>query len=305
MLWKRALITVLVILAGAAVVVYNHHPKQASVAAPKPSPSGSVALAKPHVAVIVLENKEDSDVLGSPQAPFINKLAAQGAVATNAYGVTHPSLPNYLALVGGSTYGITSDCTDCSASGQNLGTQLSAAGVSWKAYVEGYPGSCNTTGDGYAKKHVPFLYFSSITGDQSECAHIVPLTQLASDESSGAMPSFVWITPNLCHDMHDCDVPAGDSFLSQLVPPLSKALGPRGIVLLTWDEGATNAGCCGGSTGGRIPLILSGGGVKSGATTATAYDHYAELRFLEERYGLSALGQAAARPAASLSELIK
>ena len=90
-----------------------------------------------HVVVIVFENKERSQVLGSGQAPTPDRLAARYANLSNYHAVTHPSLPNYLALISGSTQGITDDCTDCSAPGMSIGTLLTRAKLSWGAYAEG------------------------------------------------------------------------------------------------------------------------------------------------------------------------
>src|SRR5438132_881059 len=94
-----------------------------------------------HAVVIVFENHERSDILGSGAAPGFDQLASTYAQATADYAVAHPSLPNYLALVSGSTHGVRSDCTDCSQSGQTIGSQLSAKHLPWGAYAEGYPGS--------------------------------------------------------------------------------------------------------------------------------------------------------------------
>jgi hypothetical protein len=123
-------------------------------------------------------------VIGAPDAHYFNKLASQGALAVNYYGITHPSLPNYLALLGGSTFGIREDCSDCLASGANLATQLSAAGKSWRAYMGAMPSPCFTgeaeVGE-YAKKHNPFMYFPSITSHPSLCARDVPEARLQAD----------------------------------------------------------------------------------------------------------------------------
>jgi phosphatidylinositol-3-phosphatase len=130
--------------------------------APLPLPRSPAALpvsTRSRVVVIVMENAEFSDVIGGSQAPFVNALARRSAVATRYYGVSHPSLPNYLALTGGSTFGIRSDCTSCSVSARNLADQLDAAHISWRAYMEDLPFACDGTAGvgGYAKKHDPFI----------------------------------------------------------------------------------------------------------------------------------------------------
>src|SRR3954447_11408430 len=189
--------------------------------------------------VIVLENHSFDQVIGSPQAPFINGLARRGALFTRYFGLAHPSLPNYLAILGGSTFGIRSDCTGCKAKDPNLAGQLSDAGVSWRAYMEGMPEPCFTEAQhgAYAKRHNPFLYFPSILGQPELCDRVVPATRLPADERSDTLPAFGWLTPNLCHDAHDCPLRAADRYLAGVVPDLLRHLGPHGFLVLTFDEG--------------------------------------------------------------------
>ncbi len=260
-----------------------------------------------HVAVIVMENAAYGDVIGSPQAPYINRLARTYALATRSYAIAHPSLPNYLALTGGSTFGIDSDCTGCSVSGSGLGGQLSAAHVSWNAYMEDLPHPCfQGAGAGeYAKKHDPFVYFRQIASNAALCRHIVSLNVLYRQEQTRSLPAFVWITPNLCHDMHDCALQHGDRFLERLVPPLLAALGPNGILFLTWDEGTDNSGCCRLAAGGHIATLAIGPGVRSGARLPTPVDHYSVLQTVEDLLGLRRLGGAACGCTPSLEPLLR
>jgi hypothetical protein len=278
-------------------------------ALPLPARPGDLpASSRSHVIVLVMENEEASDVIGNTAAPFVNRLARRYARATRYFGVAHPSLPNYLALTGGSTFGIKSDCTDCSVSARNLVDQLESAHVSWNAYMEGLPRACDTTGgvDGYAKKHDPFLYFRDVAGNPARCARVVPYAQLGSDLRTGRLPTFVWITPNLCDDGHDCGLAQADRYLAGIVPALLRELGPRGFLLLTWDEGSSDAGCCGRqAVGGRVATIVAGPDVRAGATSAVAYDHYSALRTVEDALGLGRLGQAAAPATASLDALFR
>ncbi len=117
----------------------------------------------------------------------------------------------------------------------------------------------------------------------------MPLTALATDERAGHLPALSWITPNLCHDMHDCDPAVGDRFLRSLVPPLLRALGPRGLLVLTWDEGSSDNGCCRLASGGHIVTILAGGLARRGARLATPVDHYSTLQMIEDLTGLARL----------------
>jgi hypothetical protein len=241
-----------------------------------------------------MENEEASSVIGNHAAPYINRLTRAGALATSSYAVTHPSLPNYLALTGGSTFGIESDCTDCHVGARNLVDELEAAGISWKAYMQDMPGPCFTGASSglYAKKHDPFIYYDDIRLNPKRCANVVPGAQLDKDLAAGALPRFAWITPNMCNDMHDCDVATGDRYLAGLVPRLIGAVGPSGAVFLTWDEGASDSGCCSVAAGGRIVTIAAGGAVRRHARAAIRYDHYSLLRTIEDAWRLPELGYA-------------
>ncbi len=131
--------------------------------------------------MIVLENEEYAGVIGSHAAPYINALARRYSLAAASYAITHPSLPNYLTLTGGSTFGIDSDCTGCHARGAGLAGQLAHAGISWRAYMEDLPHPCflgASAGD-YAKKHDPFAYYPGVTGDPAQCRRIVGLGELS------------------------------------------------------------------------------------------------------------------------------
>jgi hypothetical protein len=272
-----------------------------------PSPVARLAGGRPaHIAVIVMENEEYGDIIGSPSTPYINGLARRYALASSMYAISHPSLPNYLALTGGSTFGIDSDCTDCGVAQTSIVDQLMSADVSWKAYMEGLPHRCFTgAGAGeYAKKHDPFMYYSRVADVPARCARIVPLAQLGTDERAHALPRFIWITPNLCHDMHDCSPSTGDRFLSTLLPPLLRSLGPRGLVFLTWDEGTTDDGCCRLAAGGHVAAIVAGPGAKRGGRLTTPTDHYSVLQTIEDLYGLPRLRGAACACTHSLRPLL-
>ena len=274
----------------------------------RPSPVLHPAAGGPaHVAVIVMENEEYGDIIGSGQTPYINGLARTGALARGMYAVSHPSLPNYLALTGGSTFGIDSDCTDCRVTGSSLVDQLERAGISWRAYMEDLPHPCFTgagAGD-YAKKHDPFAYYTRVSGNPARCARVVPMTRLPADEQSGRLPRFIWITPNLCHDMHDCDPGTGDRFLAGLVPGLLRRLGPRGLLILTWDEGSSDNGCCRLATGGHVATILAGPGARPGARLDIPTDHYSVLQTIEDLFGLPRLRGAGCVCTPSLGPLLR
>src|SRR5919198_129735 len=188
-----------------------------------------------HVVLIVFENKEESSVLGRRDAPTFNAMARRYARLTRYYAVTHPSLPNYLALVSGSTSGITTDCTDCVVSARHLGDTLDTAGLTWKTDAEGLPyaGYRGARWGRYAKKHVPFLYFSDVVDTRERPRNIVPFTQLTKDLAAAALPDFSLVVPDMCNSMHDCPVRTGDAWLRRLLPPLLAL--PDSVVFLVFD----------------------------------------------------------------------
>jgi phosphatidylinositol-3-phosphatase len=233
-----------------------------------------------HVIVVVMENAEDTDVLGNRAARYTNSLARRYGLATQSFAIGHPSLPNYLALTSGSTHGVSSDCTDCHVGAPNIVDQLEVARIPWKAYLEDEPRACfqGAAAGGYAKKHNPFIYYDDIVGSPHRCSRLVGFGQLSADLSRGRLPTYAWISPNLCDDGHDCGIAGGDRFLSRTVPALLRELGPHGFLVLTWDEGSSNLGCCGGDArGGHIVTILMGPDVRRGAREGQMVDHYGTL----------------------------
>jgi hypothetical protein len=249
-----------------------------------------------HVVLIVMENKECSQVLGSRQAPYLNRLGRRYAVLRDLYATTHPSFPNYLALTSGSTLGARATCARCRYRARNLVDELEAAQLSWRAYMEGMPSACyeRSRAGPYAERHNPFLFYVDIRHDPRRCADVVPLTRLWPDVRDSRLPRFAWITPNLCDDMHDCGVRAGDAFLARTVPRLLRAVGPRGVVIITWDEGTTKRHCCWGlARGGNVPTIIAGSAVRPHAAPLTAYDAYSILRTIEDGWRLPRLRAAA------------
>lgn len=265
-------------------------------AASTPSPARSPSTAPtarqspsantPHVFVIVLENRSYSEVLGMS---YVAELASKYGLATNYHGVAHPSLPNYLALTSGSTWGIADDGYHRLPAG-GLGSQLTAAGIDWRAYMEGMNNGCFNSGYPYALKHNPFAFYGG-----SCPREVVSFTHFSSD-MSGTVPNFVWITPDLCHDGHDCSSRQADDFLAGLVPTIlaSAAWRDGGVLLLTWDEDD-------GGSGNRVPAIVVAPGMTR-HVTARAYDHYSLLATVEDRLGVPRLG--GSRQADPLSDVL-
>jgi phospholipase C len=254
-----------------------------------------------HIIIVVFENEEFGSVVGSAKMPNFNKLARSYTLLTQYYAITHPSLPNYIAMIGGDTFDITFDCTSCNVNNQSLPDLIEASGRTWKTYQEDMPSPCFPGAEAgkYAMKHNPFIYFMPIRLDAQRCNRsIVPLTQLSSDIAAGALPNFIFVTPNMCNDAHDCDVRIADAwlqiFMNQLMPPLDQG-GQSYLIVLTWDEGQGNHSCCGlpVEAGGRIATILVSPQAKSGFQDNTPYTHYSLLKTIESAWGLPYLGHSA------------
>jgi phosphatidylinositol-3-phosphatase len=261
------------------------------------------------VAVMVLENRSYEQVIGSRSAPYLNGLARRYALATRFYAITHPSLPNYIALTGGSVFGIKGDCARCVAPGPNVVGQLDRAGISWKAYFEDIDSNDKpgTATQEYNPYYNPFVFYESVRGTPRDRARVVGFDDLHTDLKGAHLPRFTWIAPGVLHDGHNGTLREADRYASQLVPKVLRALGPNGVLYLTWDEGkrSDRRGVGGQRGGGRIALIAAGGGARRHTRTAIPANHYALLRTIEANFRLRALGQAGAQSTPLLRPLLK
>jgi phosphatidylinositol-3-phosphatase len=252
-----------------------------------------------HIVLILLENRRFDQVIGrSSSMHHLNDLARKNVLLSNYFAVSHPSLPNYIALVSGSTDNIKSDCISCFVNQPNLADLLDASGHTWKTYQEDMPSPC-FVGDAkpYYQKHNPFIYFDSIRLNASRCDRsVVPLTTLDSDLASNQLPNFSLIMPNYCNSGHSCPGTTADNWAFNMVNKLraSPALGSKSLIIVTFDEGAegSDASCCGlgGKGGGQVATILISPLAKSGFQDTTPYSHYSLLKTILMAWKLPALG---------------
>ena len=255
-----------------------------------------------HIVIIIFENKEFSTVIGNSDMVYFNLLANSYTLLSQHYAVTHPSLPNYLSLIGGDTFGITDDCDfkDCYINARSLPDLIEKSGRTWKAYQDDMPEPCflgNTLR--YVRKHDPFIFFDPIRLDTERCQRsVVPLTQMDIDIAANDLPNFIFITPNICYSAHDCSLNLADGFLKEqidkLFPALELTREPY-LIILTWDEGQGDHSCCGlpDPAGGRIATVLISPQVKENFQDDTPYSHYSILKTISEAWGLPYLGHAA------------
>jgi phosphatidylinositol-3-phosphatase len=277
----------------------------ASSPSPEPDLAGSQAAPQipdfDHIIVIMLENRDYDQVIGNEDMPFFNQLADENVQFTNYYAVTtEASLPNYLALIGGDTFGITNNCRDCWIDAPSLPDLLEAAGKTWKTYQEDLPVPCFIGDEGdYKQKHNPFVYFNPIREDAKRCeAGIVSLDVLEDDLANNELPDFTFITPNMCNGGHDCDLDVVDEYLSMQLDQLmqSPALGDNYMIFIGFEESKHDkSSCCGmpDEAGGRVPAILISPQAQQGYQEDTPLSHYSLLKTILGSWGLGDLGHTA------------
>ncbi len=234
-----------------------------------------------HVVIVMEENHSFSSIIGSSQAPFINSLAQQGALFTQSFAIEHPSEPNYLDLFSGSNQGVTDDSCPHTFSTENLGSELTAAGLTFTGFSEDLPsaGSTVCTSGAYARKHSPWINFTNIPSSANQ-----PFTAFPTDFTT--LPTISFVIPNLNDDMHDGTISQGDTWLQQhLNNYIQFAQTHNSLLIITWDEDDN-------SSSNQIPTIFLGPMVKTGQFNEHI-THFNVLRTLEDLYGLTHAGSAA------------
>jgi phosphatidylinositol-3-phosphatase len=250
-----------------------------------------------HVVVVVEENRSFSQIIGSADAPFINTLAASGAMLTGMHGLTHPSQPNYLHLFSGSNQGQTSNAVPAGQpfSTANLGAALAAAGRTFTGYSESLPSvgyqegsfTANPPLNEYVRKHNPWMNWvaAAPTGNQLPTTVAQPFTAFPADPAT--LPSVAFVIPNEQHNMHDGSIAAADAWLqANLAGYATWAASHNSLLVVTWDEDNS-------SERNRIPTVLFGAGVRPGEVEGTWTLHNL-LRTIEDATGAGHSGSAAA-----------
>ena len=252
-----------------------------------------------YVMIILMENHNICDIYThcGGTGTYMTALADAYSIARqDNYCNVNPSLPNYLCLSGARDFGCSgydggpnsNPCTNSAWNSPNIIDRILGAGLTWKAYMEDMPSNCYTSDSGnYAVRHNPFVYYNDIVSNSTRCNQVVPAgtagSALVADLASTSTASnYMWFTPNTCNDMHDCDIPTGDTYLSVLVPLILGSnvfLTQRAALLLTFDEGY----------GQPIYTVWAGPVVKTAYTSSTAYSHYSVLSTIESNWNLPSL----------------
>lgn len=248
----------------------------ASAAEPKP------AFNK--VLIVVLENTDLADALAQP---FMAELAKKGGLLKDYRAVRHPSQPNYIAMIAGSTHGVSSD-RNHTLDQPHIGGLLDKAGKTWKAYAEDYPGNCflGKSSGSYVRKHVPFLSFKDVQKDPAKCGRVVEASAFAADLKAGTLPDYAMYIPDMNNDGHDTGVSFADKWLAKTFGPVLKdpALPSDLLIVFTFDEDSTSGG------DNTVYTVLYGAGVAPGSVSVVRTGHYSLLRTIEDALGLGTLG---------------
>src|SRR5437667_903214 len=272
-----AMLLLLVALAGSGILplgVPNH-------AAPPGPISVETSNNFDQLVVVLMENRNLNEVYGP--ATYMTQLADTFAFSTGWASLTNPSQPNYIALIGGSTFGVSGDGNHPNLNDPTLVDIIENSGHTWNAIAEGSGSGCSINPD-RGEDHFPFLSYTTITGSAARCAslHSGGPTDVVAALNAGT--NFIWFTPTDQHNMHDNSVASGDSWLQSWVPGLLTAMaGKHAALLLTYDDGYASP-----------PLVysgFSGPAAKLAYKSTTSYTHYSLLRLIEDVWGGGSLGQ--------------
>ena len=248
------------------------------------------------VVVVMEENHGYAQVIGNSAMPYFNSLAQQGAVATQYFADTHPSIGNYLELTMGAMP-TNDDNFPGTLSGDNLARQIVAAGKSWKTYQEDLPSAGYLGGDSgnYLKHHNPFAFFTDVINDSSQAARMVPFAQFGADLNSGTLPAFSFVVPNQIDDADTCPgstncsdaavLGQADQWLRSNIAPLiaNSQFQSRGLLLIVFDEADLSDTARGG---GHVALVALGPKANAGVQSSTFYQHENTLRTICDALGL-------------------
>ena len=244
-----------------------------------------------HIVIVLEENRSEGNIIGSPDAPYINSLAAGGASFTNFYAVSHPSQPNYLDLFSGSLQNIFDDTVPAPGAPfttPNLGAEMESLfpGTGFGGYSEDLPavGSTVDTSAGYVRKHNPWVNWQGAGANQLDPSVNMPFSSFPGDYST--LPKVSFVVPNQPDDMHDGTIAAGDSWLSANIGPYATwAASHNSLLVVTWDEGS-------GGSRNNIPTIFYGAHVQTGPVNST-YTTDNLLHTIEGVYGTGHAGSSA------------
>ena len=254
-----------------------------------------------YILIILMENKNFNQINGSASAPYLNQLAQNYSLATRYSACDHPSLPNYMCLTGGNNYFSGINCSpsgSCSTSNSSIVNKVESAGLTWKAYFEDMPSPCyKSTVGNYTFATNPFIFYTGIGSNSTRCAtHVIPANSEGKGPpddnlvnalgSTSTASNYMFLSPNLCDNMHNCSIYRGDNYLSKLVPVILNSTlfrTQKSVLFITFDEGY-----------GRYPTdyvytVWAGPAVRTHYQSSIQYSHYSVLSTIEATWGLQPL----------------
>src|ERR1700681_575292 len=257
-----------------------------------------------HVFIVVEENNNYSSVIGNSSMPYFNGLAKTYGLGTQYYANTHPSIGNYFMLTTGQII-TNNDGYTGTVTADNVVRHLMTAGKTWKSYEESLPytGYIQPDVGLYARRHCPLSYLSDVINSSSEKLNLVPFTQFATDLTSGHLPQYSFITPNLCNDAHNCSLATADGWLKNNIAPLiaSNTFKDGGLLIILFDESANDNT----HGGGRVAWVaVSPQFSKLGYKSTALYQHQNTLRLTLQGLGLTSY-PGVAKTAANMAEFFK
>lgn len=238
-----------------------------------------------HVVVVILENKHFLEVYN---LPFHRFLAEQGAVLLNQYAITHPSQPNYIALISGSQHNVqTNDNVTLKAN--HLGDLIENAGKTWKVYAQGYPGQCflGAESGAYVRRHVPFLSFENITSNLNRCSLIMTEEEFDHDIQAKNLPNFSLFVPDNNNNGHDTTAAFADNWLRSKFENLIKnsEIMSNTLFIFTYDESSVGVF----QPDNHIYTAYVGAGIKKNSVQSDCINHYGTLSTIEKIMNLGSL----------------
>ncbi len=262
--------------------------------------SSALASAKPNFTKVMMVVLENTNYAGAIAQPFLSDFSKKGALLANSSGVSHPSQGNYIAMIAGDTMGVTND-KNVNLEAKHIGDLLDAKGLTWKAYVEDYPGNCfqGATSAMFARKHVPFLSFKNVTTNPSRCKNIVNSSEFDKDVKNNTLPNYSLFIPNLKNDGHNTSVTFADNYMSKKFGPLLKdsQFMDQMLFVITFDESESKAN-------NQIFTAVYGDDVIAGAVSKKSYNHYSILKTIESAWNLGTLAKQD-KAASELSDVLK
>src|SRR5947199_336071 len=232
--------------------------------------------------VVLMENKNLDEVYGP--AAYMTQLADLYSFSEGWASITNPAQPNYIAILGGSTFGVNGDGNQLNLHHPTMVDILENTSKTWKAFAEDASGSGCSINPPRGEDHFPFLSYTTITNNSARCANLLPGSYNEVITAFNAGTNFIWLTPNDCNNMHSCSVANGDAWIQSWVPNLLTAMaGKKAALIIMFDEAYTSPP--------DIYMSFSGPAAKLAYKSTASYTHYSLLKLIEDVWGGGSLGQ--------------